>query len=172
LTLRRAKLLGEFGNPTAIFNASLTTREAQHLSAAVAQAIDPRQPLSDAAKELAKARAIGCRLPTRDEPGYPTPEGNLRPRRLLHVRGNSELLKSSRYLDGWRPSPNVLVEEGLAPGERPLYELLSVDQSRHIDELVELSGPTSSEVLPALFDFELKGVVRQLPGKQFVKVLL
>ena len=66
----------------------------------------------------------------------------------------------------------ALVEENLAPGERPLYELLSLDESRHVDDLVELSGLTSSEVLAALFDLELKGVVRQLPGKQFLKVLL
>ena len=65
-----------------------------------------------------------------------------------------------------------LVQESLAPGERALYELLSVDQARHVDELLELSGLTSSEVLAALFDLEMKGVVRQLPGKQFLKVLL
>jgi DNA processing protein len=65
-----------------------------------------------------------------------------------------------------------LVEESLAPGERTLYELLAVDQARHVDELLELSGLTSSEVLAALFDLEMKGVVRQLPGKQFLKVLL
>jgi len=64
------------------------------------------------------------------------------------------------------------VQRDLAPAERPLYELLSLDESRHVDELVELSGLTSSEVLAALFDLELKGVVRQLPGKQFLKVLL
>jgi DNA processing protein len=66
----------------------------------------------------------------------------------------------------------ALVQQDLAPTERPLYELLSLDESRHVDELVELSGLTSSEVLAALFDLELKGVVRQLPGKQFLKVLL
>jgi DNA processing protein len=66
----------------------------------------------------------------------------------------------------------ALVEEGLEPLERPLYELLSVDETRHIDDLVENSGLNSSEVLAALFDLELKGVVRQLPGKQFLKVLL
>jgi DNA processing protein len=65
-----------------------------------------------------------------------------------------------------------LVQESLAPGERALYELLCVDQARHVDELLELSGLTSSEVLAALFDLEMKGVVRQLPGKQFLKVLL
>ena len=62
--------------------------------------------------------------------------------------------------------------QGLGPVERPLYKLLSVDDARHVDELVEHSGLSSSEVLAALFDLELKGVVRQLPGKQFVKVLL
>jgi DNA processing protein len=64
------------------------------------------------------------------------------------------------------------VEQDLAPTERPLDELLSMYESPHVDELVELSGLTSSEVLAALFDLELKGVVRQLPGKQFLKVLL
>ena len=33
-------------------------------------------------------------------------------------------------------------------------------------------GLSSSEVLAALFDLEMKSVVRQLPGKQFLKVLL
>jgi DNA processing protein len=66
----------------------------------------------------------------------------------------------------------ALIEESLGPTERPLYGLLSLDEARHVDELVENSGLTSSEVLAALFDMELKGVIRQLPGKQFVKVLL
>jgi DNA processing protein len=66
----------------------------------------------------------------------------------------------------------MLVEESLAPAELTLYNLLTQDESRHVDDLVERSGLTSSEVLAGLFDLELKGVVRQLPGKQFLKVLL
>jgi len=66
----------------------------------------------------------------------------------------------------------LLVEKDLAPAEGTLYHLLGPDEARHVDDLVELSGLTSSEVLAALFDLELKGVVRQLPGKQFLKVLL
>jgi len=351
------KLLRELGSPDAIFNASLTELEAQHLPAAVAQAIHSRRPLSDAAKELAQAQALGVRLLTWDEPEYPE---RLReifdPPPLLYVRGNIELLRrhlisivgarrptpygnqmaerlskdladrglvilsglargidssahrgalssvrgatigvlgcgidivypkenkkifaemeqrgaiisefplgtfpapqnfpirnriiagmalgvvvvegaqysgslitarlamefgrevygvpgnathpesfgpnqlikqGAKLVTGWEdvveelPTPvraelvpveaasseerTALVEEALAPAERPLYELLSVDQSRHVDELVEQSGLTSSEVLAALFDLELKGVVRQLPGKQFLKVLL
>ena len=65
------KLLQEFGSPEAIFSASLTALEARRLPAAVAQAIHKRQPLSDAAKELAQVQAAGCRLLTWDEPEYP-----------------------------------------------------------------------------------------------------
>ncbi len=41
----------------------------------------------------------------------------------------------------------LLVEKHLAPAEGTLYHLLGMDESRHVDDLVELSGLTSSEVL-------------------------
>jgi len=348
------KLLREFGSPDAIFNASLTALEAQHLPAQVAQALHSRRPLSDAARELAQVQAIGCRLLTWDEPQYPARLREIYdPPPLLYVRGNVELLnrhaisvvgarrptpyrnqmaeriskdladrglvissglargidasahrgalssargatigilgcgidvgypkenrkifeqieqrgaivsefpigtfpapqnfpirnriiagmalgvvvvegaqysgslitarlamefgrevfgvpgqpssfgpnqlikQGATLITGWEdvveqlPTPiraeltpvesvpheerAALVEEGLSPLERPLYGLLSVDEARHVDDLVENSGLTSSEVLAALFDMELRGVIRQLPGKQFLKVLL
>ena len=67
---------------------------------------------------------------------------------------------------------NLLVQDSLSPTHRLLYGLLKVDFAVQIDELVESSGLTSSEVLAALFELEMKGLVRQLPGKQFLKVLL
>src|SRR5271165_3226260 len=67
---------------------------------------------------------------------------------------------------------NLLAAEGLSPTEKKIYELLSAEESRHIDDLVETSGLNSSEVLATLFDLEMKGIIRQLPGKQFTKVLL
>ena len=351
------KLLRVFGSPDAIFNASLTALEAQRLPAAVAQALHTRQPLSLAAKELAQAEAIGCRLLTWDEPDYPARLREIYdPPPLLYVRGKIELLNRhlisvvgarrpspygnqmaerlardladrglvissglargidasahkgalssatgatigvlgcgidvvypkenkklfaemeqrgaiiSEFPIGTFPAPQnfpirnriiagmglgvvvvegeqysgslitarlamefgrevfgvpgnatqpssfgpnqlikqgaklvtswedvveelptpvraellpieaasaeeraALVQQSLAPNERPLYELLGTDEARHVDDLVETSGLTSSEVLAALFDLELKGVVRQLPGKQFLKVLL
>ncbi len=351
------KLLREFGSPDAVFNASLTALEGQHLPAAVAQSIHSRRPLSDAAKELAQAQAAGCRLLTWDEPEYPvrlreiydpppllyvtgdvsllsrhliaivgarrpSPYGNqmaerigrdlaargivvvsglargidasahrgalsavagttigvlgcgidvvypkenrkifeeIRQRGLLitefpmgtfpapqnfpirnriiagmalgvvvvegaqysgslitarlamefgrevyGVPGNAtqassfgpnQLIKQgAKLVTGWEdiveelPTPvraeltpvesvsqserTSLIEESLGPSERPIYKLLSTDQSCHVDQLVETSGLSSSEVLAALFDLEMKGVVRQLPGKQFLKVLL
>jgi DNA processing protein len=67
---------------------------------------------------------------------------------------------------------NLLVAYGLSPSEKKIYELLSAEQSRPIDSLVEASGLNSNEVLATLFTLEIKGIVRQLPGKQFNKVLL
>jgi DNA processing protein len=67
---------------------------------------------------------------------------------------------------------NLLVADGLSPTEKKIYELLSAEESRHIDDLVESSGLNSSEVLATLFDLEMKGIIRQLPGKQFTKILL
>lgn len=66
----------------------------------------------------------------------------------------------------------ALLTAEFSASERTLYALLGTDEAKPIDDLVELSGLTSSEVLATLFDLEMKGVVRQLPGKQFLKVLL
>jgi len=65
-----------------------------------------------------------------------------------------------------------LFEQNLSPPERALYGLLSTDEARHVDELVELSGLNSSETLASLLELEMKGIIRQMPGKNFVKVLL
>ena len=41
----------------------------------------------------------------------------------------------------------------------------------NLSRIVEsFEGVSSSELISALFDLEMSGLVRQLPGKQFVKV--
>jgi DNA processing protein len=67
---------------------------------------------------------------------------------------------------------NLIVQTSLNTSERKIYDLLSTDEPRHIDDIVERSGLNSSEVLATLFDLEMKGLVRQSPGKLFSKVLL
>ena len=66
----------------------------------------------------------------------------------------------------------TLLEGMFSPEEKTLYGLLSADKARHVDELVELSGLSSSEVLASLFELEMRGAIRQMPGKHFVKSLL
>ncbi|HET9838888.1 MAG TPA: DNA-processing protein DprA [Candidatus Angelobacter sp.] len=69
-----------------------------------------------------------------------------------------------------KPSPPLFAAE-LSPGEKKLLSLLKQDQSTHIDEIVEkLEGQlSSSEIFTALFELEMSGKIRQLPGKNFVK---
>ena len=67
---------------------------------------------------------------------------------------------------------NLLAAASLNGSEKKLYELLNADEPKPIDDIVEHSGLNSSEVLATLFNLEMKGIIRQLPGKQFSKVLL
>jgi DNA processing protein len=59
----------------------------------------------------------------------------------------------------------------LAPHEKKIFALLKADEPTHIDEIVERLEPelSSSEIFAALFELELAGKVRQMPGKNFVK---
>jgi DNA processing protein len=67
---------------------------------------------------------------------------------------------------------NLLAAASLNGSQKKLYELLNAEESMPIDDIVERSGLNSSDVLATLFDLEMKGIIRQLPGKQFSKVLL
>lgn len=54
---------------------------------------------------------------------------------------------------------------------RRVLEKLSLDASIHLDALVEtLEDVSPSELIAALFELEMTGLVKQLPGKNFVKV--
>jgi DNA processing protein len=68
-------------------------------------------------------------------------------------------------------SASLFPDEGLPPHEKKILSLLKADESTHIDELVEKLEATmsSSEIFAALFELELAGKVRQMPGKNFVK---
>ena len=67
---------------------------------------------------------------------------------------------------------NLLVAASLTGSGQKIYATLSSDEPRPIDDIVENTGLNSSDVLATLFELEMKGFVRQLPGKLFSKVLL
>ena len=62
-------------------------------------------------------------------------------------------------------------ESELPPHERKILKLLKADEAVHIDEIVEFLelDMSSSEIFAALFELELAGKVKQMPGKNFVK---
>jgi DNA processing protein len=66
---------------------------------------------------------------------------------------------------------SLFPDEVASPHERKILRLLKADESTHIDQLVELleNEMSSSEIFAALFELELNGKVKQLPGKNFVK---
>jgi DNA processing protein len=56
--------------------------------------------------------------------------------------------------------------ETLNATEQKLYDLVSKKRI-HIDDLISLTGFSSPDILSALTTMELKGIVRQHPGKFF-----
>jgi DNA processing protein len=54
---------------------------------------------------------------------------------------------------------------------RRVLDALSVDAASHLDDLLEkMEDISASELIAALFELEMQGLVKQLPGKNFVKV--
>lgn len=75
---------------------------------------------------------------------------------------------------GGASSASLFPDEGLPPHEQRILNLLQTDEATHIDELVERleTEMSSSEIFAALFELELTGKVRQMPGKNFCEELL
>ncbi len=68
---------------------------------------------------------------------------------------------------------SLLPEPMLRPEEAIVLGVLRADESLQIDEVLERleTQLTSSEVFTALFELELTGRIRQLPGKNYVRTL-
>jgi DNA processing protein len=65
----------------------------------------------------------------------------------------------------------ALVPEGLSVSELTVYKLLSTDEARHVDALAEASRLSIPDLTGALLGLEMRDLVRQLPGKCFVRRL-
>jgi DNA processing protein len=68
---------------------------------------------------------------------------------------------------------SLLPEPVLRPQEAIVLEVLRTDQSLQIDEILDLleTQLTSSEVFTALFELEITGRIRGLPGKNYVRTM-
>ncbi|MGA3023495.1 MAG: DNA-processing protein DprA [Bryobacteraceae bacterium] len=64
-----------------------------------------------------------------------------------------------------------VVSPEMTKTSRDVLGRLQIDKPTHTDELLEtMEGCSSSEIIAALFDLEMLGLIRQLPGRNFVKV--
>jgi DNA processing protein len=66
---------------------------------------------------------------------------------------------------------SLFKDDALGPHERKILKILKADEAMQIDEIVEKLEPelSSSEIFAALFELELSGKIKQMPGKNFVK---
>jgi len=87
-------------------------------------------------------------------------------RRDLARRGRERLLP-----DTPEDEKNDATSPELTKTSREVLGRIPADQPIHADQLLEtLPGYSSSEVIAALFDLEMLGLIRQLAGRNFVKV--
>src|SRR5450631_1001085 len=86
--------------------------------------------------------------------------------------GDVQVALSSMQNESPEPeTASLFPDEMTSPHEKKILRLLKADESSHIDQLVELleDEMSSSEIFAVLFELELNGKIRQLPGKNFVK---
>jgi DNA processing protein len=70
------------------------------------------------------------------------------------------------------PSPGetgILPALELSENEQKVFDALKSDDELTIDEVIRASGLPSSAVSVSLLSLEMKRVVKQLPGKLFVR---
>jgi DNA processing protein len=90
-------------------------------------------------------------------------------RRELVNRAQQKILSEGGSQDN--PALDGGAEEPLKILARKLLNQLQIDIPQQLEALVEsFEGVSSSELIGALFELEMSGLVRQLPGKSFVKV--
>jgi DNA processing protein len=65
----------------------------------------------------------------------------------------------------------VRAPENLSEVERAVLKQITTDEPAHIDALAEATGMAVSELSAALLGLEMRDLVRQLPGRSFVRKL-
>lgn len=82
-----------------------------------------------------------------------------------------ELEQSEGFASGGPSEASLFEETPLPPSESRVLNVLRQDEALQMDEILEQleSELSSSEVFTALFELELAGRIRQLPGKNFVR---
>jgi DNA processing protein len=65
----------------------------------------------------------------------------------------------------------TLFEASLTPEQKAVFAVLRPDQALFVDDIVEAAHVPQPRVLTALLELEMNGLIRQLPGKNFIRKL-
>jgi len=86
-----------------------------------------------------------------------------------------DILSEFEYLFPASNQPATASATGVLPAlelgvnEQKIFDSVAADDESSIDEIIRASGLPSSTVNVALFGLEMKRLVKQLPGKMFVR---
>ena len=89
--------------------------------------------------------------------------------------GVEDVLSEFEYLFPASNKPASVSETGLLPAlelnenEQKIFATVKLEEESSIDEIIRACGLPSSAVSAALFSLEMKRLVKQLPGKLFVR---
>jgi DNA processing protein len=81
-----------------------------------------------------------------------------------------QLLKVGATPKPAAPDQAELLEPDLPEDEKRIWNLLTFGDGLHVDSIADTLNFSVAEVLGSLLMMELKGIVRQLPGKYFVRI--
>jgi len=70
-----------------------------------------------------------------------------------------------------KPQTGLLFEQSLSPDQKVVFELLRADQPLFVDAILTSAQIPQPRVMTALLQLEMAGVIRQLPGKNFIRKL-
>src|SRR5262249_27608057 len=86
------------------------------------------------------------------------------------IREQLESERPAAASDEKPQTPSMFGEE-VSPKERKVLTVIRQDEAIHIDQIIERveAELSSSEVFAVLFELELSGRIKQLPGKNYVR---
>ncbi len=84
-----------------------------------------------------------------------------------------QLLPSAEALEADQAAgePGKLFEESLTAEQKVVFEALRVDEALFVDAILGSVGLSQNQVLQVLLELEMSGLIRQLPGKNFIRKL-
>jgi DNA processing protein len=72
------------------------------------------------------------------------------------------------------PAPveaGTLFDQSLTPEQKAVFEVLRADETLFVDAIYSLVALPPARILQALLELEMNGLIRQLPGKNFIRKL-
>ncbi len=94
----------------------------------------------------------------------------IRTHRAGLIEGPEDLINAMSWHEKSRRDIQRTLFVEMTEHEESIYALLSADQAVSIDRVFKETGLPASELASALLSLEFKGLIKPLPGKQYVKV--